>query len=63
MKDGLRFLSSSMLVLGFIYFFQKSVDAKHAWWVFVIEGLVFLMGLAILYAPSEGTNTSVKEGP
>mgnify|MGYP001587083272 CR=1 FL=1 len=49
MKDGLLGLSVVALILGGLVIFQRSVDAHHSWWVFVIEGFFVLLGLGMIH--------------
>ena len=48
MKDAVTAICVTVLILGGNFFIQKSVDAGHSWWVFVIEGLLLLIGLALV---------------
>jgi hypothetical protein len=49
MKDGLLGISVVALILGGLVIFQRSVDAHHPWWVFVVEGIAFFIGLALVH--------------
>lgn len=46
MKDGLLGLSTAILVVGWMFVFQRSVDAHHSGWVFFVEVISVLIGLA-----------------
>lgn len=49
MKDGLLGISAVALILGGLAIFQRSVNAHHSWWVFVVEGFFVLLGLGFIH--------------